>query len=58
MDKRDVEAFVKRLETIQNMTDTVGVKEVCEVLMEILEKQVQGELGFKTERMTNEETSN
>jgi hypothetical protein len=42
-----VEMYVKRLETIQNMTDIPGVKELCELIMEILEDQDIKELGFK-----------
>jgi hypothetical protein len=35
----DIKGYIKRLETIQNMTDTSGVKELCEVIMDLLEEQ-------------------
>lgn len=47
MDEKEIRAFVKRLETVQNMTDVSGVKEVCEILMEILEQNEKDPLGFK-----------
>lgn len=46
----DIKGYIKRLETIQNMTDTPGVKELCEVLMDLLEeKQTNGKpFGFSS----------
>jgi hypothetical protein len=35
----DVKGYIKRLETIQNMTDVSGVRELCEVLMDLLEEK-------------------
>lgn len=42
----DVTTYIKRLQTIQNMTDTSGVKELCEVIMDLLEDTKKGEIGF------------
>lgn len=44
----DVKPYVKRLETVQNMTETAGVKELCEILMELLEEMKKENIGFKT----------
>lgn len=46
----DVVTYIKRLQTIQNMTDTTGVKELCEVLMDLLEDTKKGNLGFTAEK--------
>jgi hypothetical protein len=46
MDEKEIRAFTKRLETVQNMTDTSGVKELCEILMELLELKEKTPLGF------------
>lgn len=44
-----VEMYIKRLETVQNMSEEHGVKELCELLMEILEDIDKKEIGFKAE---------
>ena len=43
----DHKTYIKRLTTIQNMTDKTDVKEVCELLMELLEELTKQEIGFK-----------
>jgi len=45
----DNKSYVKRLQTVQNMTETAGVKEVCEILMDYFEAKEKKELGFKAE---------
>jgi len=46
----DVVTYIKRLQTIQNMTDTTGVKELCELLMDLLEDTKKGEFGFQPQK--------
>jgi hypothetical protein len=38
MTEEEIKSYIKRLETVQNMTDVTGVKEVCEILMDLLEE--------------------
>lgn len=42
----DVQTYIKRLTTIQNMTDTSGVKELCELIMDLLEDTKKNETGL------------
>jgi len=43
----DIDTYIKRLQTVQNMTDTTGVKELCEIIMEYLESLNKSDMGFK-----------
>lgn len=49
MSEAELKAYTKRLETVQNMTDVSGVKELCEILMDLLEDTKNGNnpLGFQ-----------
>lgn len=43
----DMDPYVKRLETIQGMSEDAGVKQLCEVLMDYLENASKDKnLGF------------
>lgn len=42
----DTTTYIKRLQTIQNMTDTTGVKELCELMMDYLEDTTTTPVGF------------
>lgn len=42
----DTTTYIKRLQTIQNMTDTTGVKELCELIMDYLEDTNATPVGF------------
>ena len=39
--------YVKRLQTVQNMTEDLAAKELAEILMDILEDMNKNEMGFK-----------
>lgn len=41
-----IDPYVKRLETVQNMADEKGVKELAEILMDLLEELTKGKIGF------------
>lgn len=45
----EIKPYVKRLTTVQNMTDVLGVKELCEIVMELLEEleKEDSTIGFK-----------
>lgn len=49
MYEEQFKSYIKRLETVQNMTDVAGVKELCEILMDFLEdtKNSGAQLGFR-----------
>lgn len=49
MSEEQLKSYIKRLETVQNMTDVSGVKELCEILMDLLEDTKKGNnpLGFQ-----------
>lgn len=51
MTEAELKPYVKRLETVQNMTDVSGVKELCEILMDLLEemKSKSKKFGFTQE---------
>jgi hypothetical protein len=51
MNEDDIKPYIKRLETVQNMTDVTGVKEVCEILMDLIEemKTKSKTFGFSQE---------
>jgi DNA-binding TFAR19-related protein (PDSD5 family) len=42
-----LEMYVKRLQTVQNMTEDLAAKELAEILMDILEDMNKNEMGFK-----------
>lgn len=46
----DVKTYTKRLQTIQNMTDTTGVKELCEILMDLLDDIKKDDIGFNASK--------
>lgn len=42
------ETYIKRLQTVQNMSEEHGVKELAEILMDLLEEMNKKEMGFKS----------
>jgi len=48
----DAKTYIKQLQIIQNMTDTQGVKELCELIMELLADLEKNEkpLGFQARK--------